>query len=260
MNSWMTSKLTVLLISLFLMVFSFSGVKAQRLETNDNERTTLPWGVTFGAYLSSRGGGGQINYAWGRGSRQFMISIDGYTVKDSRETPIESAFGEQGGDYTYGKLNYVFIVSPTAGIQQNLFPSGDQNLINFRWSAQVGPAFAFLIPYKLEIFTPVAGRPQYGYASIESYDPITHGYDDIIRRAKLFNQEETQSLDAITNVGASFRTNMLIDFSKADDYVGGIQLGFGLDWFSGTLPIMAFVDNKQVYVSGTVGVVFGLRN
>ncbi len=258
MNSLQLSKVKLWILVCMALVVTVNPCKAQ--QRDDTEAGTIPWGVTFGAYLSSRGGGGQINYLWGRGNRQLMISVDGNVLKDSRETLIESAFGERGGDYTYGKLNYVFSLSPTVGIQQNLFPSNDQNLINFRWSAQIGPSFAFVVPYKLAIFTPLAGRPNYGRPTFEAFDPESHSYEDIIRRAKLFDSEESSGLDASTEIGLSVRTNILIDFSRARDYVGGIQLGFGVDWYAEELPIMAFVENKQMYMSGTVGVVFGLRN
>jgi len=233
---------------------------AQPVEGSSGNTDRLPWSVTFGAYLSTRGGGGQLNYIQGRNRNQLIISLDGYVISDTRETDIGSAFGEQGGEYTYGKLNYVFMLTPTAGIQRDLFPINERNLINMRLGVQVGPAIAFVIPYKLEIFNPIAGRPTLGFPSIEAYDPSIHGYEDIIRRAKLFSSEEEQGLNPETQIGVSFKTHMLFDFSKNYEYVGGIQLGFGLDYFSESLPIMAFVDNKQTYLSGTLGIIFGLRN
>ncbi len=239
----------LIFLGLFICQPAFSQEEAPR------ERETLPWSLSFGGFLSTQGGGGHIDYGMGRGDRQLMIAIDAYTLHDKRETKIASAFGEQGGDYTYGKLNYVFMVSPTVGMQWNLFPDGDRNLIDFFVSAQVGPAIAFLVPYKVEIFTPVAGRPQFGFPKVENYNPDIHGYEDIIRKAKVFDGD----LETTNQIGVSARLNMYLDFSKIPEYLSGVRLGLNADIFSDELPVMAISQNRKAYLTATVGLVFGFK-
>ena len=108
--------------TIFLSLFMLQPLFAQ--DGEEDGRQTLPWSLSFGGFLSTQGGGGHIDYGMGRGDRQLMVSLEGYTLHDKRETKIASAFGEQGGDYTFGKLNYVFMFSPTVGMQWNLFPDG----------------------------------------------------------------------------------------------------------------------------------------
>ena len=222
---------------------------------SSGDRNPIPWSLSFGGFLSTQGGGGHLDYGIGRGNRQLMVSVDAYTLHDKRETKIASAFGEQGGDYSYGKLNYVFMVSPTVGMQWNLFPDGDRNLIDFHVSAQVGPAIAFLVPYKVEIFTPVAGRPQFGFPKVENYDPGLHSYEDIIRKAKVFDGD----LETTNRVGVSTRLNMYFDFSKNPEYLSGVRLGVNADIFGEELPVMAITENRRAYLTGTVGLIFGFR-
>ena len=225
-------------------------------ESIDEGRNSLPWTLTFGGFLSTQGGGGHLDYGFGRGKQQIKVSLDAYTLQDKRETKIESDFKEQGGPYTFGKLNYVFIVSPTVGFQRNLFPDENRNLIDLHFSAQIGPSIAFLIPYKVEIFTPLAGRPQFGRPSVENYDPAKHGYEDIIRRAKVFDGD----LETTNKIGLNIRTNMYLDLSKNPEYITGVRIGVNADWYPEALPIMAISENKKAYITGTVGLVFGFKN
>ena len=238
----------------WLATFLWATVGLQAQE-DAQDTSPLPWSVAFGAFLSTQGGGGHLDYGIGKGRRQIVIAIDAYTLHDKRETKIESAFGEQGGDYTFGKLNYVFMISPTAGVQWALFPENDRNLLDFRLTAQVGPAIAVMVPYKVEIFTPVAGRPQFGFAEVQSYDPDLHGFEDIIRKAKVFDG----NVETTNKIGVSTRVNLLMDFSKSTEYVSGIRIGVNADFFSDELPIMAITENKKAYLTATVGLVFGFR-
>lgn len=228
---------------------------AQELSEDPEGSETVPWGFTMGAAVSTHGGGAQLNYLRGKGARQWMFSLDTYLLEDDRETRIESAFGENGGRYSFGKLNYAFLVTPTVGFQQNLFPAKDYNLLNFRVGAQVGPTLAMLTPYYVEIFTPVPGRPAFGYGEVMPFDPDVHQYEDIIRKVKLFSSE----FDFTTQIGLSVRTHILIDFTRGKNYVGALQLGLNVDAFAEPVPLMAFVDNKKTFVTGTLGLVFGMR-
>ena len=236
------------------MILSYS-IYGQDITENTDVKAPAPWGFTAGAFISTHGGGGQLNYLWGRGRRQLMVSLDAYLLEDDRETKIESAFGDQGGKYTFGKINHVFLITPSIGFQQNLFPANDNNLINFRVGAQIGPTIAMSTPYFIEVFTPAPGRPSYGFGTVVPYDPEAHRYEDIIRRVKLFNSD----FDFTTNIGLSIRTHLLIDFTKGKNYVGALQLGVNVDTFAESLPIMAFVDNNKTFVTGTIGLVFGFR-
>ncbi|MEM6631170.1 MAG: hypothetical protein AAF694_15925 [Bacteroidota bacterium] len=225
-------------------------------QSDEEGRDKMPATFTFGGFLSTQGGGGHLDYGFGRGKQQIMVSLDAYTLHDRRETKIESDFKEQGGPYTFGKLNYVFIVSPTIGIQRNLFPDEDRNLIGFHVSAQIGPSIAFLIPYKVDIFTPIAGRPQFGRKVVENYDPSRHGYEDIIRRAKVFDGD----LEAENQIGLSIRTNLYLDLSKNPEYLSGVRIGVNADVYPDELPIMGITENKKSYITGTVGLIFGFKS
>lgn len=225
-------------------------------QAEKEEKAPTPFGMNFSAYLNNLGGGGRISAVKTLGNRQFTVSADFYTMFDPRETRIQSAFGEQGGKYTYGKLNHVFVFSPSVGIQQNLFRTHENNLVEIKAGVMAGPAIALLVPYKVEIFQPLQTQPGYGFGRVEAYDPDKHAYNDIIRRIKVLKED----LDYTTELGLSLKSYMYLDLAGLRSYVAGIQLGLNMDYFSEKLPILAFTDNKQAYLSGSIGLIFGFTN
>lgn len=222
------------------------------------EEKPITGGWQMGFHDTNRGFGTSLHYLRGPESRQLVAGLDAHLVRDLREVRSESAFGQQGRKYVFGKLNNLVVLSPTVGYQVDLFPLGKGNLLNFRLGARVGPAIGLLNPYYLEIFVPVPNRPQLGDREVQPYDPAVHTYASIIGRAPVLNN----SLDLDAQIGASGRVYGIIDFSNRTRTIRGVQLGVDVDWFAEPVPIMAdFVEkrNNRLFIAASAGLLLGNR-
>lgn len=237
-----------------LAVLSTMGIQAQKEQDQGPDRGIR--GLEIGLHLTTRGLGFSIDHLRGTDpNKLFIFGLEMNTVRDSREVMIESAYGEQGRKYVYGKANHFYVVSPTIGIQRNMFPLHDNNQINVRLGFQAGPTIGLLSPYLVEIFESLPGNSFYGRRSIQQFNPENHSYNDIIGKANFLS--EPLELDLV--VGATLKGSAWIDFSRSNHYISAIQLSLRADIFSQEAPIMVIGGNRQLFVAGSLGIVFGNR-
>ncbi|MEO0469938.1 MAG: hypothetical protein AAF206_09995 [Bacteroidota bacterium] len=216
-------------------------------------------GFMFGLHYSDRGPGLNLAVLKGAPYRQWLFGLDIFLVKDSKETLIEPFFGEQGKRYVFGKLNHLFVVSPSLGVQWDMVPRSAVNLLNVRGNLKVGPAIGILNPYHLEIFEASPGSPFVGTREILPYDPANHSYSKIIGRANFLSSR----IDPTFRFGLSVQANAILDFSSVDAAITGVNLGMKVDAFPSPVPIMADelqnVQNQRIFVAISAGLMFGRR-
>lgn len=250
------------LLGIFLCLSLLCDVTAlaQRRKQKSNDETDKSHGAfLFDMSLTSRGVGAGVEYQ--RGNKKDFLWIFGaelFSLRDVREDRIESAFGDQGKDYVFGKLNHFFVFTPYVGIQKDLFPGGDNNLIDFSVSLGVGPAIGLLSPYYVEIFERTNSSTPFGTRVTRAFEPEFHNYNNIIGRAGLFAEEF--SVEA--QVGLSVHGHVLMDLAKSYSYVTGIQLGVNIDAFPDRVPVLAErqgLENNRIFVSFALGLVLGNR-
>lgn len=242
----------ILLLGFCLLTFKTS---IAQVEVDEDPLDQAFW---VGLEYASNGLGMSFNYLRGQKALQWGVSVDFSWARDERELNIPSAFGDQGSEYIYGKINHLFILSPTAGIQANLFPNTSSNHIEFNLAAKAGPAIALLNPYYVEIFEPVPNNPLFGMRETRAFDPEVHSYDDVIGKAGLFGGPFSPE----AKIGLSLRLLGVMDFSKSSRYIGGIIMGINADLFPERLTVMVERDgleNHQAFISFRIGLVLGNR-
>ena len=212
-------------------------------------------GLSFNASLTNLGGGLGVHYSMGKDIRHYLISIDAYSIKNPYETSSNPTYGnELGRKFVYRKLNYFGVLSPSFGIQKNIIPRSNTNLINLRVGIKMGPAIGLLSPYQLELYNPGSADNR----SIEVYDPANHTYSQILGRARFFASDLTIN----TRIGFSLKTFALLDFARNQRYINGLSLGLNADIFANPVPIMAELDklqNQRIFVAGLIGLMIGNR-
>ncbi|MEM6765960.1 MAG: hypothetical protein AAF824_06375 [Bacteroidota bacterium] len=241
------------LLTLCLLVLVFT-CKAQ----NEEEVSRVPGGFIFGAQMTTSGVGLNINYLFGKSNLQWVIALHANSVRDSRENMIESAFGDQGKRYVYGKMNYFFVLAPSVGIQHNIFPAKKGNIMDVSVGINLGPSIGLTTPYYLEVFNPVPGNAFYGIREKSAYDPAIHAYSDIIGRAGIFNGE----FDFNTSIGAHARVYALLDFARAYRYISGFEVGINADLYGDPVEIVASegrFENQSTFISASIGLIIGNR-
>ncbi|MEM8896600.1 MAG: hypothetical protein AAGC85_00780 [Bacteroidota bacterium] len=245
----MKKLLTLCLLGLTLISY------AQEKEMEDKR---APGGFIFNAQMTTSGVGVSLNYLFGKPNLQWNLAIRGNSIRSNRENIIDSAYGDQGKKYVYGKMNYFFVLAPTVGIQHNAFPARKGNIMDVSVGINVGPSVGLTTPYYVEVFNPVPGNAFYGVREKAAYDPAIHAYNDIIGRAGLFNGE----FDFNTSIGAHVRAYALLDFARAYKYVSGFEVGINADIYGDPIEIVASqerFENQSTFISATIGIIIGNR-
>ncbi len=237
-----------------LAVATCMPVAAQVSEAN----SPISAGWLFGYQQTNRGWGASFSYLTGRDVLQWSGNLDIHLVKDLRETRRESVFGPRGRPYVFGKLNHLFVLSPSVGFVRNVVKVGNGGLLNVRLGGKVGPAIGLLNPYYLEIFSPIGGNTNVGEAVVQAYDPSEHSYQNIVGRAGALSSPFNPKVQ----VGASSKIFALIDLSQDSKKVNAVQVGLHADWFPSPVPIMAdFVETagNQFFLAFSLGFTLGNR-
>ncbi|MEZ4777071.1 MAG: hypothetical protein R3D00_28100 [Bacteroidia bacterium] len=241
----------VYLIALFMIPLVLFSQK--------KEEKPISGGFELGFHKTNRGAGMELNYMIGPDEKQIMLGLDLFALKELNESNIEPAFGaELGRKYVYGKLNYFFVLTPSAGIQKNLFRLNSINLINLRGGIKVGPAIGLLTPYYLEIFRPGLGIPTANDRQVEAYDPGIHTYSKIFGRASFFAGKPAFR----PTLGGSIKGYLMVDFARSSRYISGCKLGAHADFFAKPVPIMTGLDkleNHRIFVALSIGFMIGNR-
>ena len=242
----------------FIMLLVGICLAVSPIQAQPEDEKEISGGFISGIHFSNRGWGVSFNYLSGPDYRQWIASIDIHSMRDGRENLIDPFFGNRGKRYVYGKLHNFWVVVPGVGIQKNVIPRGNGNLVNVRVGAKAGPAIGLLNPYYLEIFEPLPGRPLIGDRVVAAYDPAIHSYGKIVGRAGLLASE----LNLKAQIGASLGIHAFLDFTRSSHFVNGMELSIRTDFFAKPVPILAELDkleNQQMFLSGTIGFVLGNR-
>lgn len=242
-----------------LWLFLLSGLMALQAQSPESEKT-YTGGLAFHIGMTQRGGGVGADFLLERNRINWVIGTDIYYQKDGREGPTTSFFGsDQGRDYVYGKLNHLFVLSPTVGIQKTLLGHRASRLMEVVGGISAGPALGFTSPYYLEIFEPIAGNPLLGNKVVQAYNPATHGYSRIIGRASIFDSRWNLNV----NPGLSLRAHTWFDLDHSPGGISGIRLAFQGDWYFTSPDIFSEevlqLENRQFFPSIALGFLFGNR-
>lgn len=242
-----------LVSSAFVFLFLFTFGHAQ-----EEENLTYNKGMQIAVSNSNRGLGGSLGYEFGENPNKFVISLDFQQLKDSREALTAPFIGDQGKRYVFGKVNNAWNISPMVGIYRNAIPRGNSNILKLRVGAKVGPAIGILNAYHIELYQAVPGRPFSPEFVTVAYDPVEHSFGEIVGRASFWTSE----FNPTVQMGFSTHLNAMIDFSRTEATINGIELGVNADVFFAEVPILAEINgikNQKMFISVSAGLVFGGR-
>lgn len=196
---------------------------------------------TFGINLNTQGGAlGGINY------RHSVKQEDGnwYTffaelanIKHNKEATFQAP--STGNPFTYGKMNYLFVLRTQLSQEKRLFWKGKEDGVRLTWVYSAGPTLGFVKPYYIEYDYTI-----YEYDSlnnidlsktvfderIEPYDPSLNKHANpgrILGSGGFF-----RGFGAFkTHVGISAKTALNFEFGIFDRAASGIETGIMMDYF-----------------------------
>lgn len=229
------------------------GAQAQRRKPDLTARERT---LSFGFQVNSQGLGMEVahfrsisrNRKWMAGG---IISLT--SLVDLRENRIVSAYAsQQGRPYFFDKVNWVYLLDFTFGVQRQIFKRTDHSRLSIHVGALAGPSLVILRPYVLNIAVPIPGTNQ-AFLRGEQYDPARHTFFDIYGEGDFFS-----GFNALKATGG-FKAQAYAMLNVADRifFIKAVRIGVTVHAFGSPLPVFATLPNRQVFVQGSLALMIG---
>ncbi|MBL3657050.1 hypothetical protein [Fulvivirga sediminis] len=238
----MGKKLLFILI-LFTPFWGFS----QSLEA-DNYESEFIWGV------NKNTAGGLIGGLVARKSKRLSdrmyqsYGLELMNVKHERELRITSNQG--GGQFIYGKSNYLYAIRLQYGRELVLFRKAPEQGVEIKAIGAIGPSIGLLTPYYISYYN------DQGNSNL-SYAPYTPDVDisKIYGSGRIF-----QGLfESQVRIGANLKAGLSFELGSQKSHVTGFEVGFLLDAYAGEVELMPAYDNSSVFPTAFITLFYGKR-
>ncbi len=188
--------------------------------------------------------------------KSFFYEGQFVSMKSPKQIKIVNPYFTNAKSYVYGKINDVYMLR--VGVGQN-------NLLNrkpywggaeLRYMYVGGISIGLAKPVYLYIlnFTSSSNILEYEIIT-ERYDPDIHFYDNIYGRAPF-----TKGLDGIKFYPGIFgKAGLSFDIGAYKSKINCIEVGGIIEYYPKGIPIMAFNDPKNIFLTLYISYSFGKR-
>lgn len=181
--------------------------------------------------------------------RRTYYEVDFQTLKHPKEIKVEgSAISRKR--YVYGKVNSVFLVRGSVGIQDILFAKADPKAVEVRYSYSLGPVLAFAKPYYLQLYSSSVGA-----GKLIKFDSEDYSSSSSVGRANYGSGLNEMKVYP----GASARFNLSFEYAPYTNLLRAIETGICVDFYPRALPILARNPAENFIITFNVGFVFGRK-
>lgn len=242
-----------LLISFCLTALSFSGFAQRPSSSNGNGDVLYKKQLIGGLTIHSEGWGGIFKLGQHITAKKYREwSFQAVSMRHPKEFKTFNPYYDDSKGYVYGKQNSFFVIRPAWGQRQILFDKERARGVEVGFSYAVGPSLGFIKPVYLEIGHPTV---PYKYITVEKYDPAEHFTDNIFGRASA-----TRGLDELKiAAGIHSRFGLHFEYSGERDGIKALEAGVAVDAYPQRIPIMAIVQNKQIFLSFYLNLMIGKK-
>lgn len=253
----MKIKLGIILFTLLLLFVSFEGFSQLNPNEYVEEKPVLMKNeATFGVNFHTSGTIGlQFRRSFNlTGYKKWIFESDIVGLKHPKEIKTVNRYFDNAKSYVYGKLNTFNSLRVGTGIQQVLYSKAEKNGIEIRLVYSGGLSLGILKPVYLNILKDNGKFGEKGI-SVEKYNPEEHYIDNIYGRAPF-----TEGLDELGfRPGLYGRLGFNFEYAPIFEDVKSIEVGATVDAFPKDIPIMAFIDNKQLFLSFYITIMYGRK-
>lgn len=206
-----------------------------------------------GVTIHSEGWGGLFKisqHVTAKRHREWALQV--VNMKHPKEFKTFNPYYDDSKGYVFGKEHAFMLVRPTWGQRQVLFDKMRMRGVEFGYAYAVGPSVGLAKPVYLEI-----GHPSvpYEYITVERYDAQEHFTDNIFGKAP-----GTRGLDELkVYPGLHTRFGLYFEYANVKDGVKALEAGIATDVYPQKVPIMAVVDNKQVFFTFYLNLMLGKK-
>jgi hypothetical protein len=179
-----------------------------------------------------------------------IYSIEAVGMKHPKEYKTFNPNKDNNKGFVFGKLNSLTVLRPSAGIQKIMYTKEGKKGVQVSYMALAGASIGLVKPVYLEI-SQGSRSP-----STEKYDPEVHTLDRIRGRAELLKGiEETKIYPGLhSKIGFNF------EYAPEEEIIRAIETGIAIDAYYKKIPMMAFVENRQFFITYYVSWHFGKKS
>ncbi len=203
---------------------------------------TASWGIQF------RRSYNQTGY------KKLMMEGDFIGMKHPKEVKTVNQAFDNARSYVYGKINTFNILRLGAGQQFTLFSKMERTGVEIRFIYSGGLSLGILKPVYLNILKPTGSVGVFDVVT-EQYNPDEHYIDNIYGRAPF-----TEGMDHLFfRPGAYVKAGFNFEYAPIFEDVKALEIGAAFDAYPKDIPIMAFTENKQFFISFYVTIMYGRK-
>ena len=211
----------------------------------------------FGVLMHSAGWG--FNYRTCKhvtGYKKRVIEFELVTLSHPKEIKIQVPdIGTKG--YYYGKQFDVIVSRTGLGYNKVITGKSDRRGVELRLLTMAGACLAFAKPIYVNIWHQDPVNPSFGNITTEKYDPSNpmHTPAYIVGSAGYF----TGFTEMNFFPGIFYKMGLSFEHSTLDDDIKLLEVGFVVDAYYKTIPMMANTQNNQVFLNLYLNVMIGKK-
>jgi hypothetical protein len=235
----------LLLIMCICFIGSITAVHAQ--DDDDSEYTReFVWGInknTQGGYI----GGLNIKFSRNLSPGIFRtLGVEVVNIKHPREARFRSF---SGGSFIFGKVNYLYSVRASYGLEKVMFKKGPQQGVQINLLASAGPSLGIIAPYYVEY---ADGNSNYSY---------TRPYTPDLNPTSIYGPG--RPLEGIgkssLTPGVHIRTGVSFEFGTFKSNVSGLELGLMAEAFTQRVKLISAGNPNWFFPSAYITLFHGNR-
>lgn len=231
---------------IFLLLLSRGLAQSQVIEP-------LPQGLAVSPFLHTNGWGLGVlvqNWKGPRSGTFWMGDLTSYRSK--HESRTRSVYRDQGGkDFVFGKLYYAYLLEVLWGYQYVVAQRTFSTPLQVSLQGGIGPAFALLKPYYIEIAVPISTTQ--AIIKVDTYDPNRYSFFDIVGEADFY-----LGFDRLQAVpGAAAQAGVLVDLGREPALIRSLALGGRIQAFTRPIQTLYQRPGRSWWLSGYLAFYIG---
>jgi len=184
------------------------------------------------------------------GKSRSFYEIDVQSLRDPKEVKV-SGTAENRKRFVYGKLNSVFLLRGSLGVQNVIFGKADNKAVEVRFSYSAGPTFAFAKPYYYQLPNSLRSSE-----SVEvKFNNESFTQDSVVGKGRF----STGLAETKIYPGINAKFNLSFEYANYTNLIRAIETGITIDYFPKALPIMARNPAENIIITLHVGFVIGKK-
>jgi len=230
------------LLGIFILALA-----AHALAQNSNDfdyRTESIWGIkksTTGGLIS----GFIFKHTRAITPTKFQTyGIELVNVKHPQEVRYTSF---TGNSYIFGKENYLYSIRLQYGRDYVLFKKATQQGVQINGLIAIGPTIGLVAPYYIELANGLR-------VPFDSNNPI-HERQNIIGTGGLLQGIGESQI----KIGVNLKAALSFEFGTFKNSISGFETGFMLEAFTEEIPLVPAAENRAIFPSVYISLIYGSR-